>query len=229
MKDELGTTGAAIGMVILACLFGGLALAIYPGGAEIWMFMTKNLRIDKQNWLESFFGAIAAIAAALAAYAAWMTILTARKLKQDDELLAHATVTLERAYAALMNGCENDAHPRADRLNWLTSARLIEDFRATKKQIKTSEILRRCEGHEEFWRNKIYQKLSPLALNINYFRPASRGGSIHLISAAIVNGFADWPAGRADRIDNYASPLVVIEEHGLSRQWAGLRHSLGLL
>lgn len=35
MKDELGTWGAVVGSIVLACLFGGLALAIYPGWGTI--------------------------------------------------------------------------------------------------------------------------------------------------------------------------------------------------
>lgn len=41
MKSELGTAGATVGALALACLFGGLVLAIYPGWAAVGLWMEQ--------------------------------------------------------------------------------------------------------------------------------------------------------------------------------------------
>ncbi|CAN7258641.1 hypothetical protein LJR084_001205 [Variovorax sp. LjRoot84] len=61
MRDELGTTGAVVGMVVLTSLFGGLALAIYPGWAAIGAWLD---RVDAPAWVQAV-GSIAAIFAAV--------------------------------------------------------------------------------------------------------------------------------------------------------------------
>ena len=173
---------------------------------------------------------LAAVAfAAIAAVASWQSIFVAKQLKKDDELFAHAILALERSYSALMNGHEGDNHPRPDRLNWLTSARLIEDYLATKKEIKTAEILRRCEGHEEFWRNQFYQRLEPLSLNMSYYSVQQSENPIYPTSAIVVHGFASWPNDKPDVLDKYEDKNAAIAAWGLSPRWAGLRQYLGLL
>lgn len=166
--------------------------------------------------------------AAVAALASWLAIFTAKCLKKDDELLAHATVTLERAYGALMNGQDGENIPKPNRLNWLTSARLIENYIATKKEIKSPEIRRRCDGHEEFWRNQFYNCLEPLSMNFAYYSPKKNGGlELHKGSAVIVHGFASWPKDRVDPIDSYKNLDEVVRVYGLSKHWAGLRQYVG--
>lgn len=173
---------------------------------------------------------LAAVAfAAIAALASWKSIFVARQLKKDDELFAHAILALERSYGALMNGLEGDGCPRPDRLNWLTSARLIEDYMVTKKEIKAAEILRRCEGHEEFWRNQFYQRLEPLSLNMGYYSVRQGESPIYPASAIVVHGFASWPKNKPDVLDKYANKDAAIATWGLSPRWAGLRQYLGLL
>lgn len=66
MKKELGTTGALIGATVLACLFGGLALAIYPGWPAIGRWAE---RADAPAWVQAV-GSVAAILAAVG-IAAW--------------------------------------------------------------------------------------------------------------------------------------------------------------
>ena len=62
MKSDLGTVGTWIGMLILAALFGGLVLAIYPGWAQIGCWLSSR---DAPSWIQAV-GSIAAIAAAAA-------------------------------------------------------------------------------------------------------------------------------------------------------------------
>ncbi len=57
MKEELGTTGAAIGSLVLACLFGGLVLAIYPGWDAVGKFLVGG---SAPAWVQAV-GSIGAI------------------------------------------------------------------------------------------------------------------------------------------------------------------------
>ncbi|WP_303229192.1 hypothetical protein [Comamonas kerstersii] len=61
-KDELCGAPAAIGMVVLALLFSGVVLAIYPGWGPIGEFLVKNLKLTEHApaWVQAF-GSIAAI------------------------------------------------------------------------------------------------------------------------------------------------------------------------
>jgi hypothetical protein len=83
MKKELGTTGASIGATVLACLFGGLALAIYPGWAAFGRWAE---RADAPAWVQAV-GSVAAILAAIG-IAAWQRHAD----KETEKKTARATV-----------------------------------------------------------------------------------------------------------------------------------------
>ncbi|WP_455553633.1 hypothetical protein, partial [Comamonas kerstersii] len=65
-KDELCGAPAAIGMVVLALLFGGVVLAIYPGWAPIGKFLVENLKLTENApaWVQAI-GSIGAICVAI--------------------------------------------------------------------------------------------------------------------------------------------------------------------
>lgn len=221
-KEELRGAPAAIGMVILALLFCGVVFAIYPGWTEFWSAI--------KNGGTAFFSAIAGLGAAVSAFFSWRTLVQSKEIKQDDELLAHAVITLERAYEALMVGSENNK-PKKHRLNWLTSARMIVDYQDTKSQLKSSEIIRRCEGHENYWRMKFYDSLNLILPNSNYYF-SPRGGdsnAIEPVSALVIHKFADWPEGKADNLSRYGKRADAIKEIGVSMRWIELRRHLDLL
>ncbi|MDM0054064.1 hypothetical protein [Variovorax fucosicus] len=73
MQKELGTAGAAVGAFALACLFGGLTLAIYPGWPAIGSWLNRT---DAPAWVQAV-GSILAIAGA-AYIAAWQANATRR-------------------------------------------------------------------------------------------------------------------------------------------------------
>lgn len=229
-KDDLCGAPAAIGMVVLALLFGGVVLAIYPSWPEIWHWI-KSKNPNFELGVSVFIPMIASIAAAVSAYFSWKSLKHAQEVKKDDELLAHATVTLERAYSVLMEGSDDD-EPRRNRMNWLVASRLILDYQDTKRQIKLPEIVRRCEGHEDFWRQRFNDSLSNISLRFGYYsEPQAQidGNRIYPISAIVVHKFADWPDGRADDLDRWESTNAAIDELGISLQWASLRHYVGRL
>jgi hypothetical protein len=86
MKKELGTTGASVGATVLACLFGGLALAIYPGWAAIGRWAE---RADAPAWVQAV-GSILAILAAIG-IAMWQRRVDHRTAKEREQAAAFLT------------------------------------------------------------------------------------------------------------------------------------------
>ena len=78
MQKELGTAGAIVGMILVSTLFGGLALAIYPGWPAIGAWLG---RIDAPAWVQAV-GSILAIFGA-AGIAAWQASSSRRQLEVD--------------------------------------------------------------------------------------------------------------------------------------------------
>lgn len=68
MKEELGTAGAIVGATALVLLFGGLALAVYPGWDVIGIWFNTR---DMPAWVQAV-GSVLALLVALGV-AAWQT------------------------------------------------------------------------------------------------------------------------------------------------------------
>lgn len=82
MQKDLGTLGAIVGMILVGCLFAGLALTIYPGWPAIGAWLH---RIDAPAWVQAV-GSIAAICAAVViAY-----VQHRQTLRQSHRLAAQA-------------------------------------------------------------------------------------------------------------------------------------------
>ena len=228
MDEKSDWVSKIIGTVVVLCLLGGLAWAIYLPWSDLWQG-AKSLFFSLDILWSSLITAVAGIAAAVSAFFSWKALAHARLVKQDDELLAHAILTLERSYAALMTGGSGEA-PLKNRFNWLTSARLIVDYKDTKKQIKSAEIIRRCQGHEDHWRNLYMRSLEGISLKIGYYSSGlTDAEKIYPISAVVVHGFSEWPVGRVDNLDGYSDVDDAISDLGLSNRWVGLRSYLGKL
>lgn len=149
--------------------------------------------------LSTLFAGVSALAAAAAIYFPWRT-------QKSQKFLDQATLSLERAYEALSNGGQEIQPPAPDRLNWLTAARHIEQYRRLKKLIKCEEHQLVCEEQEEYWRHKFHVCLNtsrPLLLDYynERLRPERQLG-IEPSSAIIIHDFAKWPDGKEDPIDS---------------------------
>lgn len=170
---------------------------------------------------------VAAFAGAISAIAACITIRRSSKDRADERHLDYAVRTLERAYRAL---CGNDGAglAPADRLAWLTAARLLEQYKAVKAQISSKVVLAECEGHEEHWRHQFYLALEPLsrAAPSDYFQGHS---PVHPVSAIIVHAFASWPDKKKDPIDVYDSAEDATNKLGVNKMWIPLRRYLNIL
>jgi len=125
--------------------------------------------------------------------------------RRNDTLLKQAILSLERAYESLTDKGQHIAGPRADRLNWLTAARHIEDYKKIKNMISFSRSHKLlCEGQEEYWRHQFYLCLNkPSNLPGGYFEYQDNGrrNRIQDVSAIIIHDFAEWPQGKADPLD----------------------------
>lgn len=98
MKDELSTPGAVVGSVVLACLFGGLALAIYPGWVVVGAYLPAP-----PNWSEWMAAAAALGSCAAAGIALWIAMGQSRKEARKDMEVA-------RLYASSMISRLRHAH-----------------------------------------------------------------------------------------------------------------------
>ncbi|UVL53957.1 hypothetical protein [Pseudomonas sp. B21-035] len=179
---------------------------------------------DYANFIAAFSGSAAAVAA-------FVTIRTSALERSDERMAAYAVRTLERAYQALVGpeGTANKA-PVADRLAWLTSARLIEQYKDAKQKIKNPVVLHECEGHEEHWRHQFYLALSPLEnVSPGYYSDRKGNGPIHDVSAVIIHAFASWPDDKEDPVDKYKTSDAAISKLGVSNFWITLRRHLNIL
>lgn len=153
---------------------------------------------DWTSSLSAVFAGVSALAAAAAIYFPWRT-------QKSQKYLDQATLSLERAYEALSSRGQQIQPPSPDRLNWLTAARHIEQYRRLKKLIDCKEHQLVCEEQEEYWRHKFYVCLdAPNPLLPDYYQERTqphRQQGIEPRSAIIVHDFAKWPDGKHDPID----------------------------
>lgn len=155
-------------------------------------------QVDWASTLSTIFAGVSALAAAAA-------IHFPRRAQKSQKLLDQAILSLERAYEALSSDGQKIQPPNPDRLNWLTAARHIEQYKRLKMLIECNEHQLICEEQEEYWRHRFYVCLdAPTLLLKDYYKeqtqPHNRPG-IEPKSAIIVHDFAKWPDGKQDPID----------------------------
>lgn len=183
--------------------------------------------------------AISAITSAISARAAYRAIKqndllhsneqkNTESQRENTRLFDHAIMTLDRAFMALMGGNPTWSVPPKSRLNWLTAARLIEEFKNTKERISDPLLAQECLSHEAHWRLQFARKLEELGTgHPDYFRQSGKV-IIHLTSAIIVCAFSEWMDELGDAIDERGSPQQAAENLGISPVFAQLRFHLGL-
>lgn len=213
---------------------------------DTWTWITAHSDVNAMAASASAISAIAGLMSAMAAFRAikrndknHATALentekarareehVASKRRENERLLKHAVTTMERAYLALRGPSPQVLIPPQSRFNWLTAARLIEEYRLTKSEIGDLQLYRECESHEEHWRHQIYLLLVPLATqHPEYFWSGSSSETIQSVSAVIVHSFADWPEGKVDPLSKYASINEALERFDVSPFWFNLRQNL---
>ena len=140
----------------------------------------------------------------------------------DKELLEQAILSLKWAYNSLTQK-GMFIPPKANRLNWLTSARHICRYNKISCEIKSDIYNIVCAEHEEYWRHKFYLALDHKTLNNKaYFmdkRGSGFGENIALNSATIIDEFSSWPENKIDPIDDWDGEVGVFRgpcQRGLS-------------
>jgi hypothetical protein len=123
-------------------------------------------------------------------------------LNKDKEICAQAIIALERSFKALTSGSEDPIVPKASRLNWLASARLIETFKKLKSELNTDLYKLVCSQHEEHWSHQFYLCLKDSVFqNQSYFQLKTQGltkANIEPRSALIIFNFKQWQPDRKD-------------------------------
>lgn len=173
----------------------------------------------------------AACAGALSAFFAFLTIRKSVNERRDDRLLNYAVQSLERSYLSLV-GEDRAIPPQPNRLAWLTTARLIEDYKKAKLRIRDKVALEELEGHEEHWRHQFYLALAPLEHTSPEFYSIGQGkgkGPIEDVSAIVIHAFASWPNDKKDPLDAYKTREMAIATLGVSKWWITLRQHLDIL
>jgi len=226
MEDKIHWVPQSIGMLVLSVLPVGIFLGSYPGWDAIGKWFADS-GASFNGILTNSIAMCSAIAAAVSAFFAYVSLKHTRNTKADEMLLEHATTTISRAYEVLMEGSDSMT-PQRNRMNWLTTARLIEDFKTTKKKLIGKEVKRRCEGTEDYWRIRFLSALDSYRENrIGFSAGNDDANSIYPMSALIVHSFADWPEDKLDDIDKYPSVEAAVQETKLSRKWFALHQYLG--
>jgi len=127
-----------------------------------------------------------------------------RDRDHDKELLAQARTSLQWAYNALTDDGAT-IPPRADRLNWLTSARHLLRTKTLADRIKNSTYRTIYDEIEEYWRGKFYGALSHDALRLwTYYADEAKPHwpeKIEITSALIIIDFLNWKKGAPDPTD----------------------------
>lgn len=141
-----------------------------------------------------------------------------RERERDKEYASQFQKSLEWSYNALTDSGEN-VPPKADRLNWLTSARHILRAKKIQSQIAYPTYITIADEMEEYWRHKFYLALSDTSLRdwhyfINRDTPAWPE-NIEISSALVVVDFSNWKDGAPDPTDEVDRGYLMTQGAGI--------------
>lgn len=185
--------------------------------------------MDAETWklVVDISQAAAAIAGGLSAVFAGWAISKASKERKNIHLLNHAKTSLERAFSTLCAATAPGQPPPSNRVAWLTTARLIEEYKTGKSQIKDPLTRQECESHEAHWRHQLYLRLEPLSNTVpEYYGTPRSITSIPPVAAIIIHNFAMWPEGKEDPLKSYEINHGSISEEKAHLKWRALRQYL---
>jgi hypothetical protein len=155
------------------------------------------------------------------------------ELSKEKEICDQAVKAIERAFSSLTGEKEAKEAPEPNRLNWLTSARLILKFKELKSLLKTDLYKLICSEHEEHWRHQFYlclshsELLSTLYYQDKKMLPNSRE-NIDPRSALIIANFTQWPPGLDDPIDKVDKNRLINDGYTLNGR-SGIRGYINIL
>ena len=219
--------------------FAAIAAFAVPLVLWLWVFWTPSLSDNHARWSEfgNFLGGVLSPVLAFTSFLVLLaTIHEQRKVAQTQKQQAddlnyfkHASASLQRAYETLTRG-GTESVPVADRLAWLSCARLLLSAADVAKRISDkSEGLRALyEGECEHWMRKFYELFHPegqlpIGVQAAYFGHADPGKiNLEERSIRMVFEFFDWPEERPDSLD--IVPKYTAEElHAMPASKSGIR------
>ncbi len=133
-----------------------------------------------------------------------------KKYSNDKELASLSNIALQNAFTSLTN--KSDAvPPQANRLNWLTAARQIEQHKFFCKKIKTQLYKDACFLDSEIWSLKFFKTLDMYNIkHQSYYQHCASSGenaysspgleprSIAVIYDFAINGGGEDPMDKVD-------------------------------
>jgi hypothetical protein len=147
-----------------------------------------------------------------------------RERERDKEYASQFQKSLEWSYNALTDGGRS-VPPRADRLNWLTSARHILRAKKIQSQIVYPTYRTISDELEEYWRHKFYLALSDRSLrDCHYFMNMDTLAwpeNIEISSALVVVDFSNWKDGTPDPTDEVDRDHIMAQMEGIKGGNAG--------
>jgi hypothetical protein len=160
--------------------------------------------MDAETWklVVDISQATAALAGGLSAIFAGWALRSTNSARADAVLLGQAALNLERSYEALFGDGYDDNNPRYEPNDWLLSARLITDFVAVQRKIKSKLTKLECLSHEEHWRMQFAKRIDSLEQkNSNYFQ--NRTEPVEKLAVRAVYLFATPnPIGNLERLQS---------------------------
>lgn len=165
----------------------------------------------------SLFSGVGALGGAVVS---WWQARRVTRIERDEQVATCAVQSLERAYEALTEG-ETNPPLKPNRLNWLTAARQILNYRNLKSRILSKEYVLICEQAEEYWRHRFYLILQAekdvevngitqlVPLNVIYQGLERR-------SVVVVHDFVSWAKERKDVLDEFDA-LEVLKESDIPK------------
>ncbi|TWX44435.1 hypothetical protein [Colwellia hornerae] len=165
--------------------------------------------------LEEIIPLVSLLLAITSIFVAFLSFFNSRKrnkldeqTQEDKDLSDYAILLLEKSYKVLTDDGENTTPPKASRLNWLTSARLILRYNNIRSQIKTVRYQLICDESAEQWGHEFYKILKSGDFN----HPGYYSGNLMLNSceniepnsAVVITEFSKWGEDYKDPIDTYA-------------------------
>lgn len=149
--------------------------------------------------------------------------------KKSDKYLNEAMKALDRAFTIFTDSNINTSPPRPDRLNWLTTARMIESYKKLKLNVTSMEHRYVLQEHEEYWRHKFYLALgSDEMLTPAYFAKPRKEmycdsdfANLDLTSLAVIYNFTEWKSDHEDPLNSVDAAkmlsygTILSRHHGL--------------
>ena len=220
--------------------YAAIAVCTLPLLAWLSVFWTPWFSESQTRWSEfgSFWGGVLSPVLAFASFTGLLATLREQKKvaetrkRQADDLnyFNHATASIQRAYETLTQN-KTKAAPVADRLAWLSCARLLLSAQEVAKRIsgESEGLIALYDGECEHWRWKFYEALHPegqlpIGRQASYFaHPNSRiGVNIEKRSIRVVFEFSNWPEGKMDSVDTVPK-YSAVELDAMSASMSGVR------